>query len=196
MALYLDENRGRPTERSLLSKVLAISRSKGKTQPKSCCPREYQISRMSVSDIHDMAGLYSRVFESYPFPIFDPDYLAQTMENKVMYFGVRHKGRLIGLGSAETDMDALNAEMTDFATLADYRGRGLAGILLDLMTREARKMGILTQYTIARAGSFGMNITFARAGYEFAGTLLNNTHIAGQLESMNVWYNPGTKQDG
>ncbi|MFP4454631.1 MAG: putative beta-lysine N-acetyltransferase [Desulfonatronovibrio sp.] len=196
MALYLDENRGRPTERSLLSKVLAISRSKGKTAPKSCCPREYQISRMSVSDIHDMAGLYSRVFESYPFPIFDPDYLAQTMENKVMYFGVRHKGRLIGLGSAETDMDALNAEMTDFATLADYRGRGLAGILLDLMTRESRKMGILTQYTIARAGSFGMNITFARAGYEFAGTLLNNTHIAGQLESMNVWYNPGTKQDG
>lgn len=196
MAFYLDESRGRPTERSLLSKVLAISRSKGKTPPKSWCSKEYQVSRMSVSDIHDMAGLYSRVFESYPFPIFDPDYLAQTMEKKVIYFGVRHDNQLIGLGSAETDMDSLSAEMTDFATLAEYRGKGMAGILLDMMTEETRKMGILTQYTIARAGSFGMNITFARAGYEFAGTLLNNTHIAGQLESMNVWYNPEVKAGG
>lgn len=189
MALYLDENRRRPSERSLLSKVLAVSRSKGKTPPKSCCPGEYQVARMSVSDIHDMAVLYSRVFASYPFPIFNPDYLAETMENKVIYCGVRHNSRLVGLSSAETDMDSLNAEMTDFATLAGYRGKSLAGILLDTMTRETRKMGIITNYTIARAGSFGMNITFARAGYGFAGTLINNTHIAGQMESMNVWHN-------
>jgi beta-lysine N6-acetyltransferase len=188
MGFYLDENRRRPTERSLLSKVLATSRSKGKTKPRSYCPQEYRVSRMGVSDIHDMAGLYSRVFESYPFPIFDPDYLAETIKSRVIYFGVRHEGRLIGLGSAETDMDSLSAEMTDFAALAGYRGRGTAGILLDEMTREMEKMGILTQYTIARAASFAMNITFARAGYEFAGTLINNTHIAGQLESMNVWY--------
>ncbi len=194
MALYLHEDRRRPTERSLLSKVLAISRSKGETPPKSCCPEEYQVSRMSVSDIHDMAGLYSRVFESYPFPIFDPDYLAETMENNVIYCGIRRGSQLIGLGSAETDTDSLNAEMTDFATLTEYRGKGMAGILLDRMTRETRRMGILTHYTIARAGSFGMNITFARAGYNFAGTLLNNTHIAGQLESMNVWYNSEAKE--
>jgi hypothetical protein len=35
-----------------------------------------------------------------------------------------------------------------------------------------------------------MNITFARAGYRYAGTLVNNTQICGQLESMNVWYKP------
>ena len=33
-----------------------------------------------------------------------------------------------------------------------------------------------------------MNITFAKHGYSFAGTLTNNTQISGQLESMNVWY--------
>jgi hypothetical protein len=43
-------------------------------------------------------------------------------------------------------------------------------------------------YTIARAASHGMNTTFARQGYRFAGTLVNNTHIAGGIESMNVWY--------
>jgi len=33
-----------------------------------------------------------------------------------------------------------------------------------------------------------MNITFARNNYSFAGTLINNTNISGQIESMNVWY--------
>jgi hypothetical protein len=33
-----------------------------------------------------------------------------------------------------------------------------------------------------------MNITFAKNGYEYAGTLKNNTNISGNIESMNVWY--------
>jgi hypothetical protein len=33
-----------------------------------------------------------------------------------------------------------------------------------------------------------MNITFARMGYRFAGRWINNTHIGGQFEDMNVWY--------
>jgi hypothetical protein len=33
-----------------------------------------------------------------------------------------------------------------------------------------------------------MNVTFARCGYRFAGTLINNTQISGRIESMNVWY--------
>ncbi len=195
MGFYLDANRQQATERSLLSKVLAIARSKAPTRPRSYSSRDYQISRMWVSEIHDMAGLYSEVFDSYPFPIFDPDYLADTMQGKVIYFGVRHQGRLVGLGSAETDLDSLTAEMTDFATLARHRGKGMAGILLDKMAAETQKMGILTLYTIARASSFGMNITFSRAGYGFAGTLINNTHIAGQVESMNVWYKSAPRQD-
>ncbi len=48
--------------------------------------------------------------------------------------------------------------------------------------------GIRTAYTIARAVSYGMNITFARCGYQYGGRLVNNTDIAGSLESMNVWY--------
>jgi hypothetical protein len=46
---------------------------------------------------------------------------------------------------------------------------------------------IITSYTIARAKSPGMNITFARNGYEYSGTLINNTQISGKIESMNVW---------
>jgi hypothetical protein len=46
---------------------------------------------------------------------------------------------------------------------------------------------IITAYTIARAESAGMNETFAKNGYKYCGTLVNNTNISGQIESMNVW---------
>jgi putative beta-lysine N-acetyltransferase len=78
--------------------------------------------------------------------------------------------------------------MTDFATLPEARGKGLAGVLLSEMEKNMQRERIATAYTIARARSFGMNVVFARAGYTFAGTLVNNTNIAGGLESMNVWY--------
>jgi hypothetical protein len=33
-----------------------------------------------------------------------------------------------------------------------------------------------------------MNITFAKCGYIFGGTLINNTQISGSIESMNLWH--------
>ena len=56
--------------------------------------------------------------------------------------------------------------------------------------------GYLTGYTIARALSPGMNITFARAGYRFGGLLWNNTQICGRLEPMNIWYKSLRPGDG
>jgi hypothetical protein len=56
------------------------------------------------------------------------------------------------------------------------------------MEREMKRLGMLTTYTIARALSPGMNITFAKMGYNYAGTLKNNCNISGCIESMNVWY--------
>jgi len=78
--------------------------------------------------------------------------------------------------------------MTDFATLTACRGHGLALYLLQQMEEEMKLRGMHIFYTIARAYSHGMNITFARNGYTYAGTLTNNTNISGSLESMNVWY--------
>jgi hypothetical protein len=56
------------------------------------------------------------------------------------------------------------------------------------MDDHAKEAGLRVAFTIARALSFGMNITFARRSYQYAGTLINNTQIAGSIESMNVWY--------
>lgn len=86
------------------------------------------------------------------------------------------------------DIEASNIEMTDFATLPEYRGNGLALYLLQKMEHEMRKRNMRIAYTIARAVSCGINIIFAKRRYKYSGTLLNNTNISGNFESMNVWY--------
>ncbi len=137
-----------------------------------------------------MAGLYRRVFASYPFPIHDPQYLAETMDTHVIYFGVWESagGRLAALSSAETDRAKGMVEMTDFATDPEYRGQGFGVFLLRRMEESMREHKLPVAYTIARAISPGMNIVFAKLGYRYGGTLINNTDICGRLESMNIWH--------
>jgi putative beta-lysine N-acetyltransferase len=135
-----------------------------------------------------MAHVYRVVFASYPFPIHDPEYLKQTMATTVRYFCAEEQGKIVALSSAEFDFKGQNVEMTDFATLPDTRGRGIALSLLALMEQDPKVRTMRTAYTIARSLSPGMNITFAKAGYAYGGTLTNNTDISGSIESMNIWY--------
>jgi putative beta-lysine N-acetyltransferase len=147
---------------------------------------EYRLA--TSQDCQKMSELYRQVFKSYPFPIDNPEYLRRTMDENVIYAGIWEDGKLLALSSAEVDKKAANAEMTDFATHPACRGRRFAGILLQKLEKLMAEAGIKTCYTIARATSFGMNITFAVNNYTFAGTLINNTQISGSLESMNVWH--------
>jgi putative beta-lysine N-acetyltransferase len=148
----------------------------------------YRIDILGPDQAVELAELYRAVFRTYPFPIYEPQYLKDTMEQNVIYFGLFHSGKLIAASSAEMDTAGRNAEMTDFATLPSERGNNISVRLLKAMEEEMHRQEIHTLYTIARAFSPGMNITFAKMEYEFAGTLVNNTNIAGQIESMNVWY--------
>jgi len=135
-----------------------------------------------------LAALYAEVFPSYPFPIDDPTFLGQALASNTRYFGVFEGEALVAASSAEMDPGGENAEMTDFATLPSARRQGLAGHLLTRMEAKMPGEGIRTLYTIARAVSFGMNLTFARLGYAYAGRLVANTQIMGRFESMNVWF--------
>ncbi len=189
LGYYLDRKRERPSDPRRLDQVLKSSRRKQVTdRPLPPLPNEFCLRSCGPNDIRKMADIYRRVFDSYPFPIHDPDYILTTMENHVAYFGIEAAGELIALAAAEIDRDAEAAEMTDFATLPRGRGRGFGLYLLEAMEEAAKEEGIKTFYTIARARSFPMNITFARAGYRYGGRLVNNTNISGKIESMNVWY--------
>lgn len=139
-------------------------------------------------DALQMTKLYSQVFDSYPFPIFDPQYIKQTMISNVIYFGIWKESELIALSSCEMDLENRNVEMTDFAVHPEYRGHHFSYFLLTQMNKEMQKLQIKTAYTIARSISYGMNATFAKCGYTFSGTLVNNTQIGGKIEDMNVWY--------
>lgn len=191
LSQFLSEDRAVPTDSDLMNEVLhtALGTSvlKGAPDP---VPEEHVIRVMTPDDAEDMAAVYRKVFASYPFPIHDPEYLIRMMGSHIQYFGVFMDNRLIALASCEMDLDALAVEMTDFATLPECRGKGLAVKLLYRMEDAMREKGLTAAYTIARAVSFGMNITFAKLGYRYAGTLINNTQISGSMESMNVWYKP------
>jgi putative beta-lysine N-acetyltransferase len=150
----------------------------------------YRWFHCTEGDIEEMAGLYASVFDRYPFPIHEAAYLRKTMKDNVEYFGIRDRQshELVGLSSAEYHRSSESMEMTDFAVLPETRGDGLGLFLLGRMEEYAAEKGIAVAYTIARLRSPGMNSTFLKGGYHYAGTLPNNTYIGGGLESMNVFY--------
>lgn len=169
--------------------VLKVAKSKAsKRARRKNAPRLFTVRTCADDDIPQMTEIYRQVFPSYPFPIQDPDYLQKTMNTHVDYYCVEDQGALMALSSAEINETTKSAEMTDFATLPENRGQGLASYLLSVMEEETAKKGIKTFYTIARAISYGMNITFSKKGYVYGGRLKNNTNISGTIESMNIWY--------
>ncbi len=171
--------------------VLAAVRAKAGDARPADLPPGWTYSVATEDDADDLAALYREVFATYPFPIGDPRYLRETMAGDYRYFVVRtENGRLAAASSAEIYRQDENVEMTDFAVHPGFRGRGLSGFLLSRMEEEMRAAGMKTAFTIARALSYPINATFARAGYAWAGTLVNNTNICGGFESMNVWYRP------
>lgn len=174
-------------QREEIENIIALAQSKNGKADKPL-PDGYTLRPAVEADAEEMAEVYRQVFASYPFPIHDPDYLIETMRSHVCYFVAEKDGKIAAAASGEMDKENRNAEMTDFATLPEHLGNGLAVHLLKFMEPEMRKRNIATLYTIARAISPGMNITFAKCGYTFGGTLINNTQISGSIESMNLWF--------
>ena len=186
---FIDPSREITPQRDEIEKIISLAQSKGGRAIRPL-PEGYCLRPAVADDAKELAAVYRKVFASYPFPIHDPDYLVETMRSHVCCFVAEKDGEIVAASSDEMDKENRNAEMTDFATLPEHLGNGLAVHLLKLMEPEMRRRDILTLYTIARAMSPGINITFARCGYTFGGTLINNTQISGSIESMNLWYRP------
>lgn len=191
MSKFPQKRRQETSDKSKIEDVIKVSLEKQRG-PKALPPLDsaFKIRIASFSDAGDISALYKRVFASYPFPIDNPLYIAETMKDNFAYFVLENDEQPLSVASCEMDIDYKNVEMTDFATLPDQRGQGFALYLLTKMETFMTEKSFKTAFTIARALSYPMNITFAKLGYTFGGTLINNTNISGGIESMNVWYKP------
>lgn len=192
MGKYFSELRKRQNNPEKIRDVLKVAESKvpkRKMGAVALAPG-FDYGVCDKSDAVQISSVYKTVFETYPFPIHDPEYVARTMDENFIYFSIRKNGRIVALSSSEMDASSKTVEMTDFATLPEHQKGGFAIYLLQRMEDEMRKLEMKTAYTIARAVSYGINAIFAKMGYKYGGTLTNNTNISGSLESMNIWYKP------
>jgi beta-lysine N6-acetyltransferase len=188
MGFYLKALRAQEPDPGQMDEILRIALEKQGGKSRCYLNDDVSLRICNEADVSALADIYKKVFPSYPFPIQNPAYIRETMESHVDYFGIEASGGLVAVSSAEMDKKSSSAEMTDFATLPEWRGNGFSQCLLREMEKAMIKKGIKTAYTIARAMSPGMNVAFGKAAYQFGGRLKNNTNISGSIESMNVWY--------
>jgi len=181
---FADRDRTKEDFSGLLA--MAEGGKQGKGRKKNTL--QSNVKACTPADAVELSRLYRNIFASYPFPVFDAAYLIKMMGENVNYFCIREDNRIVAAAATELNIDERYAEMTDFATLPDQRGKGLAACLLNHMDQEAHRCGIATAFTIARASSFGMNRVFKNCGYTYSGLLVNNTQIGGRIQSMAVWY--------
>lgn len=188
MGKYFTTERKVEPQPQLVKDILTAARVQEPAYTLAPLHEDFALRVARKEDAVGMSEVYREVFATYPFPIHDPAFLRTAMGGSTVFFGAWKGERVAALSSAEIDFTSASAEMTDFATLPEHRSHGLALHLLQQMEEVVSTRGIKSLFTIARAYSYGMNITFARNGYLFGGTLTNNTNIFGSLESMNVWY--------
>ena len=179
-SIYLDE------ESNILQDVSTVN--KESRQREVTLPSGFQLREVAEDDVADLVNLYKGVFASYPSPLFDPDYILKVMQKQVYFLAVfNEEGLPISAGSADMDLKNLNAEITDLATDKSARGLGLATTIISALEKEMWQRQLKCLYSLSRAGIAGVNKAFYKLGYTYHGRLLNNCHIGGRFENMNIW---------
>jgi len=146
------------------------------------------VKKCTFSEADELATFYRDIFVSYPFPLTSTPFIRLSMREKCNYYYIREEGKIVAAAAADIDKEHQYAEMTDFATTPSFGGKGLATLLLHQLERDLDPAEVKTVFTIARSRSLSMNRVFQKRGYTYSGLLINNTQIAGRIESMTVWY--------
>lgn len=151
------------------------------------------LRRASEEDSDDLATLYKTVFDVYPTPMDQPDYIRKVMKEGTIFYIVQDDNRITSAASAEVNRSFQNAEITDCATLPEFRKSGSMRHLILALENKLLEEEIYYAYSIARSLSFGMNAVFHQLGYEYGGRLTNNVKIFNDWEDMNLWSKPLVK---
>ncbi|MCX7921888.1 MAG: putative beta-lysine N-acetyltransferase [Clostridia bacterium] len=149
--------------------------------------RDVVIRGAVENDIPKMIALFSKVFKTYPSPVFNSEYIKSIMNRNIIFKVAEQEGKIISIASADMDIVHLNAEMTDCATYPEYRGRGLLSNLIYHLEADLKIKGFYTLYSLCRAIEPGINKALCKLDYKYTGTLVNNCDICGGFEDMNIW---------
>jgi putative beta-lysine N-acetyltransferase len=171
------------TEDGMIDSIYQLDTTLEKVYP----PKEYELKKADENCAEKLSELYRKVFQIYPTPLHDPEYVKKTMKDGTIYYVFFHEGEIVSAASAEINHFYKNAELTDCATLSEHRKYGLMKIILHELEGELKKKGVFCAYSIARSLSFGMNAVLFQLHFQYRGRLMNNCFIFDKLENMNMW---------
>lgn len=185
---FLDEDRRENLRESDEDSIVELARRKSTRPVPDGFPEGFSCRVAVEGDARGVSELLGSTFRDYPDPIDQQTVRRWISEGERLFRVVELDGELVACASADLDRANRNAELTDCATLPEMRGKGLmTSILKQLEDDCAGELGITDFYTLARAGEAGINIAFARLGYQFTGRLVNNCRMPDGWESMNAW---------
>lgn len=187
LSYFTDPDRQASTRLARENEILEAVLQSDRQEP-SALDERFSLGPAGLRDIDELAQIFRRVFETYPAPLHETAYIREQMETEASIFHlVRDGEKLVSTATAEVNWARGHAEMTNCATLPGYRGAGLMAALLQSLEREMQRRNVNCLFSLARASSYGMNLVLWRLGYRFGGRLINNSHICGAYEDMNVW---------
>lgn len=187
MSCFVDPNRKKSPYWEREEDILRKISTREKKQQLPELPEGLHMRVAGEKDAHALVELYRQVFSTYPSPLLDAGYVKEVMDSNVLFAAIFDGVTPVSAASAEMDMKNKNAELTDCATLPAYRGKGLLTYLLKYLEEEMLKRKFECLYSLARAGSAGMNASLYGLGYKYTGRFINNCHIGGRFEDMNLW---------
>ena len=102
---FLSPDRGKNENLEQIKDVLRIAESKAGAAVHQESDGLFEVRKAGPADVVDISRVYRQVFSSYPFPIYDPQYLLETMKSHISYFVACSGESLVAVSSAEKDID-------------------------------------------------------------------------------------------
>jgi putative beta-lysine N-acetyltransferase len=174
-------------EERFINSVKTIAMATSDASPKISA-EGYLVRLLQRSEMGELAALNQRVFSSYPYPIFERNYLEECQADDYEFFGLYRDGHLVEAAILHLKEGDAYAEIIDFVIPLECKGQNLSYHLLKAIRDFIASKGIKTIFSSIRATSYGLNITFRKQGYRYGGTLINNTRVGNSMQSMNIWY--------
>ncbi|GGJ65983.1 putative beta-lysine N-acetyltransferase [Anoxybacillus voinovskiensis] len=187
LVLYFQQERKTSENANMEDQIVASIQTKPRFVSLAPLPAEYTMRKAEPADAEALVNLYRSIFVIYPSPLHDLAYVENVLKKGAMFYVIEHDKQIVSAASAEINEMYHNAELTDCATLPNYRTHGLMKHLLKKLEEELKKQTIFCVYSLARAPSYGMNAAFHQLGYRYSGRLTNNCYIYEDLEDMNIW---------